>query len=144
MKNLLSNWCLHVAGASMLSGALVQQGGCVVTDEADQWKVVASVTLNGYLYDQYQSVRSGLCLSVQGASEAADAKLIQETCSTTSDHAQVWRTSYTSGSDYEFINGHSGLCMGIGGGSVAENADVLQGDCIGAAIQTWFTAASPS
>jgi hypothetical protein len=86
-------------------------------------------------------VGSGRCLEPTGGSEAADAQVVQETCTGTSDHTQFWRISYTNGSDYELINGHSGLCVGIGGESTAVNANVLQGTCTGAAIQTWVTVA---
>ncbi|HVT69155.1 MAG TPA: RICIN domain-containing protein [Trebonia sp.] len=142
VENLRSKYCLHVVYASKSSGAAIQQDSCGLDNDAILFRVRASVTLHGDVYHQYQNVGSGLCLEPTGASEQADAQVVQEKCASTSDYAQFWRTDYTSGSHYELRNGHSGLCMSIAGASTAVNANVLQGTCIGAPSQTWVTAVS--
>ena len=143
IKNSASNWCLRVAGASKSGGAHIQQGACVVGDTGDQWRVVASVTLSGESYHQYQNVHSGLCMGVHLSSTAAGTRILQGACSATSDRSQFWRTSYTSGAGYALINGHSGMCIGVVGSSTAENTDTDQGACSGTGTQSWVTLAAP-
>jgi Ricin-type beta-trefoil lectin domain len=143
IKNSASNWCLRVAAASTAGGAHIQQGACATGDTAAQWRVVASVTLNGYPYHQYQNVHSGLCMGVHTASTAGGAHILQGACSATTDHSQFWRTSDTGSGEYALINGHSGMCIGVVGSSTAENTDTDQGACAGTGTQAWITVAAP-
>jgi len=143
IKNSASNWCLRVAAASTAGGAHIQQGACATGDTAAQWRVVASVTLNGYPYHQYQNVHSGLCMGVHIASTAGGARILQGACSATTDHSQFWRTSDTGSGEYALINGHSGMCIGVVGSSTAENTDTDQGACASTGTQAWITVAAP-
>lgn len=143
IKNSESSWCLRVAAASTAGGAHIQQGSCALGDTAAQWRVVASVTLSGYLYYQYQNVHSGLCMGVHSASTAGGARILQGACSAATDHSQFWRTANAGSGGYALINGHSGMCVGVVGSSTAENTDTDQGACAGTGTQAWLTAAAP-
>jgi hypothetical protein len=90
-------------------------------------------SLAGPLYGPYhiENVRSGLCLTIQGASTATNALALQYTCNTTAPYNEDWWLEDLSPGDnwYHFVNGHSGLCLTVQGASTANNARTLQYPC---------------
>lgn len=96
LKAAHSYKCLAVEGASLAQGAFVNQYNCTYdTIDNDVWwerPVAVQTGSTIKVRFEYVNVRSGLCLTVQGASTANNARLLQYPCdrSVTAPHNDLW------------------------------------------------------
>ncbi|MFI7642837.1 pectinesterase family protein [Nonomuraea sp. NPDC049400] len=91
IRNVNSGRCLDVPNGAATSGLRLQQWGCGDGAKSNQlWRFVAS----GSGTYQVVSAATGLCMSDEGASTAAGAAVIQETC--TANTNKQWAFSPVS------------------------------------------------
>jgi len=77
----------------------------------------------------------GLCMDVEGGSEADGALVQQYTCNGSA--AQRWKVTSVGNDVYELVSQASGKCLDVNGGSDASGAAVQQYTCNGSAAQHW-------
>jgi hypothetical protein len=82
-----------------------------------------------------QSVHSGKCLDVTGASTADGAAVIQYTCHDRANQVFTWRST---GDGYaQMVNLNSGKCLTVVNASTAAGAALEQRTCSGATSMQW-------
>lgn len=98
--------------------------------QSTTWLSTNATTVGGYVYYQMKD-ELGRCLGVSGSSTAAGAALAVGKCTGTSDHSQLWRGSFLSGSStkYTIVNAHSGKCAGTKNKGITANTAIVQGAC---------------
>lgn len=89
-----------------------------------------ATNVGGYTYYQMKD-ELGRCVGVSKASTANGAGLAVGNCTGTSDHSQLWRASFLSGSatKYTIVNAHSGKCVGTKGSGIVATTPLVQGTC---------------
>lgn len=75
------------------------------------------------------------CASVDGASTANGARVIQYDCVEAAN--QQWRLVVTSAGFYTISAVNSGKCLFVTGASVQNGAAIIQYDCVGGTNQEW-------
>ncbi len=80
-----------------------------------------------------ESVHSGKCLDVLGASKESAAPVIQYACS--GDDNQKWTIRNRGNGVHDIIAVHSGMCMDVTGASMEDSEAIIQFPCNGQANQ---------
>jgi hypothetical protein len=117
---------------------------CEAPNDASKepWKSINATTVGGYVYYQLKDWE-GQCLGVAGASTANGHALAVGNCTSTRDHSQLWRASFTNRAHtrYTLVNAHSGKCAGTVGSKATMNTKVIQGTCYtgSGTSQIWYS-----
>ena len=89
IRNSFSRKCLTVLNASMADNAPVIQFTCK-PEANEEWQTEYRLRRDGRDYYRLKNRKSGKCLTVQNASVAAGAKLLQFTCNNINGGNQLW------------------------------------------------------
>jgi hypothetical protein len=115
--------------AVILAGLVV---GCSPKPEADPVDDVVQ-GLSGTF--RIESVSSGKCVDVPGASTETGVQLHQWTCH--GKENQQWQVKSLGGGEHQILSVGSGLCADLKGGSGADGAAIQQFSCRGNDNQKW-------
>jgi hypothetical protein len=120
--------CSDVAGDSVANGAIVQIWTCGGTQSRNEyWSLnpVSGGYGSGY---ELVSLKSNLCLDVQGPSQYDGAKLQQWQCGGAAQTNQVWQIQQFGGA-YQLVSVYSGKCLDLTGGITSPGNTLQQWDC---------------
>jgi hypothetical protein len=136
--------CINDPNNSTVDGTQMIIYHCVLPSTSnEEWYFQEVDLVGGVTYYWIWSGKSGKCLTVQNASTANNAPIIQYTCNTGGN--EEWRVAYVktvNGLDYYRIIGRqSGKCITVQNKSTADGAKLLLYDCNGGDNQhwTWFS-----
>lgn len=132
-----SGKCLDIGAPQMGDSAPIIQNTCG-PQTSQQWKWVLGPS------GQYeiQSVLSGMCFDVSGASKLNGGVIKQSACVTNRAN-QLWKMNLISGSNYQVVSVNSTMCLDDTNWSTANNTQMQQWTCgsIGQANQVWTLSA---
>jgi hypothetical protein len=123
IKNVKSNKCLNVAGASTANNAAVVHYTCQNTYTNDLWYLRYD-SPGDYVW--IVNVNSGKCLNVPGAS-TANVAVVQYTCQNTYTNDR-WYIESPHDTGW-IVNENSNKCLNVADASTANNASVIQYPC---------------
>jgi hypothetical protein len=130
------NYVMIINDHSGLCATMFDDGGAQwPCDFSDPWEMFFQ---GG---DQYSIINyfSGKCLTVQGGSIQANAKVVEGTCN--ASIANLWRKTQVRPGDFHFVNVNSNMCLTVAGASLEPGARLIQFPCNTTAPhnETWNT-----
>jgi hypothetical protein len=123
-----SKLCVDVFGASVSSGAAIDQWGCGAGQANQEFQF--NPVSGGY--GELQNRNSGEDLAVYGASTSAGAQVIQYTQNGTAN--SLWQPIALSDGTWQFKNQKSGLCLDMTGNSTTWGIQFEQWSCKSSAV----------
>ena len=90
-----------------------------------------------------ESVGSGKCIQVPGASTSNGTDVVQSTCDYDDDQSIRFRPTASTAGMFTLTFIHSGLCLQVEGSSSSAGADLEQSSCDGGTDQRFRLAATP-
>jgi hypothetical protein len=131
--------CLDDPGNSTANGTVLDIYTCIGSTN-EQWYIEAPSdgTLNWYWL---VNVKSGKCMTVQGAVSDTNKPIIQYTCTTGSN--EEWSIVRNIDSEADMIARNSGKCATVKGDLRVNNTPLLQYPCNDGGNQTWLFRGPP-
>ena len=122
-----SGECIVASGTA--AGNAIIQSACA-GEAAEQWRFVAFQ--GAYVI---QSVATGNCFDISGASTAAGGPMIQWGCSGNANQLFTMVPTYTG--SYQLKSVNSGLCLDLANGTTTSGTQVTQVPCANVNHQQW-------
>ena len=98
--------------------------------------VVTGTSSTGGTYQQLVARHSGKCATVQSASTADHAALVQQLCGPTTTNQQ-WQLQDAGSGYYRIIARHSGKCLDVTSAATTDGATLIQYTCGSGTNQQW-------